>query len=891
MELDEIKLKDVITRANFTKKFTKKLSEASTTKNFLVAKPPPPATQFKNNQVVKIPNKNNWKIAVQEKTASHSEETDEESWIKANIIKIEPTQQQQQQQKPSNEKVPQVAKKNEMIINRKRPNFEGIQNRATAKKIIIDKDGEILAQTSNDDHDLNDNIGPELKHETQMSFLSLIRDMFCSTPDHRMKLEELRRRINVWLKNPVASSNTWYKDVSFWGNLLFSAVHFLSGEFLDQPEGFVPYLEFKSQLNIYQWIGAGRDNDSSMKNLNQYWLSRQEEMGIKTKQKAKTNVTLSIPENNAENILRHSISPPCARCKSNWKVRAASDEEMSNYLAQERRRFENPFKSFTFHQHDYQSIVGPVLNQTFTAAAKSRDNNLLKSERPAIITITNLVRDAIARLPNGEGTRSDICEMLKNSQYLLTHVLDKTLLSVIANVLDYLCSETDPCVKFDADRKLWIYLHRNRTSDEFDKLYQHLNEKKKPLGKAQQLKILTQAQAGKITKVGFANTFNKSLPCSSSMTQSSPPPLKIFTKKIMKPAVVDKSIELFDAEASLEVQAIVKSTDHANKTTRVTLKSAPQMSSFVQPPKITTIIGPKKIITTTSNQIPLITKSVVSGTNFLTNKLNTVETTGLINKPTLVQNKTIIKMNPNLGKTIGNAQQKIFLTTAANAQSKTGKLITFSQSQSPMLSQQKQILTNVIVQQQKAKSSQNHVLLATNKNQQSITIVSTSASTTTQASPSQMIIQQPSLVAGSPQQRQAILQLKQLKDSAPTMIIKPTPTLVNISKISKPLMNVTQQQQQPITSTSQKFAQFAVVGKDKNLVSITTSCQPTLVSSNVTCKTVTTATPTQISSAMPSTSLKIVQGGSISAQQILNAKFINLQTLNNKNIKSTGGIK
>lgn len=29
-----------------------------------------------------------------------------------------------------------------------------------------------------------------------------------------------------------------------------------------------------------------------------------------------------------------------------------------------------------------------------------------------------IVRDSAARLPNGEGTRADICELLKDSQYL-----------------------------------------------------------------------------------------------------------------------------------------------------------------------------------------------------------------------------------------------------------------------------------------------------------------------------------------------------------------------------------------------------------------------------------------------------------------------------------------
>ena len=34
------------------------------------------------------------------------------------------------------------------------------------------------------------------------------------------------------------------------------------------------------------------------------------------------------------------------------------------------------------------------------------------------------MRDAAARLPNGEGTRADICELLKDSQFISPNVTD-----------------------------------------------------------------------------------------------------------------------------------------------------------------------------------------------------------------------------------------------------------------------------------------------------------------------------------------------------------------------------------------------------------------------------------------------------------------------------------
>ena len=40
------------------------------------------------------------------------------------------------------------------------------------------------------------------------------------------------------------------------------------------------------------------------------------------------------------------------------------------------------------------------------------------------IVIVVAVHECVARLPNGEGTRNDICELLKDSQFLAAGVTD-----------------------------------------------------------------------------------------------------------------------------------------------------------------------------------------------------------------------------------------------------------------------------------------------------------------------------------------------------------------------------------------------------------------------------------------------------------------------------------
>lgn len=90
------------------------------------------------------------------------------------------------------------------------------------------------------------------------------------------------------------------------------------------------------------------------------------------------------------------------------------------------------------------------------------------------MTILALVRDATARLPNGEGTRADICQLLKDSQYIReidesdsNHDKEGNLHSVVSGALDRLHYEADPCVRYYPRRKEWLYLHRARSESEF----------------------------------------------------------------------------------------------------------------------------------------------------------------------------------------------------------------------------------------------------------------------------------------------------------------------------------------------------------------------------------------------------------------------------------------
>lgn len=330
-------------------------------------------------------------------------------------------------------------------------------------------------------------IAPELTQETHICFFSLIRDIICSTGEQRMTKAQLESSIRVWQESAISPLNEWYCTVPSWVNCLPEAINFLCGHFSDvQPGEFVPYIEYKSLLRVYQWIGAGRDSDGHLEPLANFWLAHKSSMsGDWLEDEVGSGKGVETEESEI-------IPPP--RCYTNWNVQPATQQEKELYRQQEKLRYEKPHKAFTFRMHGYESVVGPVkgIYTQQTGLNKARGHSLLVPDRPAYVTILSLVRDAVARLPNGEGTRSDICELLKESQYLAplsSPTAENNLNSVVSGALDRLHYENDPCVKYDTSRKLWIYLHRNRNEEEFERMH-HLNgpgsnKSKKPAARRQ----------------------------------------------------------------------------------------------------------------------------------------------------------------------------------------------------------------------------------------------------------------------------------------------------------------------------------------------------------------------------------------------------------------------
>jgi len=73
----------------------------------------------------------------------------------------------------------------------------------------------------------------------------------------------------------------------------------------------------------------------------------------------------------------------------------------------------------------------------------------------------------VCRLPDGVGTKADVIELLKDSQWFQTEGIPYAEVNAtIGGTLDRLQSEPDPCVRYDVEKKLWVYLHMNRKVSE-----------------------------------------------------------------------------------------------------------------------------------------------------------------------------------------------------------------------------------------------------------------------------------------------------------------------------------------------------------------------------------------------------------------------------------------
>lgn len=284
-------------------------------------------------------------------------------------------------------------------------------------------------------------------------FFLLLEILFLEGPASLSVLED---KVIDWQTSPASALNTWFSFAPNWSELVLPALQYLTGDSRDVPSSFSPFVEFKEKTQQWKLLGSCQDHEKELAALFQLWLETKDQTFFK------------------ENEDSSDATTPIPRVRTDYVVRPSTGEEKRVFQEQERYRYSQPHKAFTFRMHGFESVVGPVKGvfDKETSLNKAREHSLLRSDRPAYVTILSLVRDAAARLPNGEGTRAEICELLKDSQFLAPDVTSAQVNTVVSGALDRLHYEKDPCVKYDIGRKLWIYLHRDRSEEEFERIHQ-----------------------------------------------------------------------------------------------------------------------------------------------------------------------------------------------------------------------------------------------------------------------------------------------------------------------------------------------------------------------------------------------------------------------------------
>ncbi|TYH56222.1 hypothetical protein ES332_D08G002500v1 [Gossypium tomentosum] len=155
--------------------------------------------------------------------------------------------------------------------------------------------------------------------------------------------------------------------------------------------------------------------------------------------------------------------------KSLNTIGPSSEEVRAYFRREELLRYSIPDRAFSYTAADgKKSIVAPLRRGGGKPTSKARDHFMLKRDRPPHVTILCLVRDAASRLPGSIGTRADVCTLIRDSQYIVEEVSDAQVNQIVSGALDRLHYERDPCVQFDGERKLWVYLHREREEEDFE---------------------------------------------------------------------------------------------------------------------------------------------------------------------------------------------------------------------------------------------------------------------------------------------------------------------------------------------------------------------------------------------------------------------------------------
>jgi hypothetical protein len=276
------------------------------------------------------------------------------------------------------------------------------------------------------------------------------------------KIKEINKNYNNIINNLNSENNNLLND-----NLISFDLHSDLAS-----SGYSSIDTNKENLSNVSENNNDTNNKYKKNDFNEILLTNQQ---LTKKQKNNNNnnndflLSKSFDENDSyldNNISNNERFKNLKKNKIQITIKPHSKEEVEYFRKQEIERYKNPHLPWEYKSlNGNRAIVAPVFKKSKTIIAKARDHKLFKDDKPPYITILSVVRDAAAKLEDGVGTRADICELLKDSQFVNENISDADLNTIVSGALDRLHYEKDPCVKYNQHQKLWIYLHRTRTVD------------------------------------------------------------------------------------------------------------------------------------------------------------------------------------------------------------------------------------------------------------------------------------------------------------------------------------------------------------------------------------------------------------------------------------------
>ena len=99
------------------------------------------------------------------------------------------------------------------------------------------------------------------------------------------------------------------------------------------PAEYVPYIEYKSNLDIYQWIGAGRDSDVKLTALCDTWLKNKDQVAARVVED-ESILPFVIHDDFESKREQRAVSPSNTRYPTDWVVVPSTSEEREEFQKQ-----------------------------------------------------------------------------------------------------------------------------------------------------------------------------------------------------------------------------------------------------------------------------------------------------------------------------------------------------------------------------------------------------------------------------------------------------------------------------------------------------------------------------------------------------------------------------